>query len=112
MSIPCSLTAVADEFGGDIPCTPYVNNEGDHIVQAILANRSSSPAVLLGRHGVIPFKDSPRAAFKATVMVEDVDRTLLLANYLGKPATIPEDEIKNGGAGTIHHTDKVDLRNN
>ena len=34
--IPLCLTAIADEFGGEIPCTPYVDNEGDAIGRAIL----------------------------------------------------------------------------
>ena len=34
--IPVCLTAIADQFGAEIPCTPYVDNEGDHIGQAIL----------------------------------------------------------------------------
>ena len=29
--IPLCLTAIADEFGGEVPCTPYVDNEGDAI---------------------------------------------------------------------------------
>ena len=28
MSIPCALTAMADEFGDEVPCTPYVDNAG------------------------------------------------------------------------------------
>ncbi len=30
-SIPVCLTAIADEFGCDIPCAPYVDNAGDNI---------------------------------------------------------------------------------
>jgi L-ribulose-5-phosphate 4-epimerase len=91
--IPCALTAVADEFGGDIPCTAYVDNQGDNIVRALLAHRSRGPAVLLGRHGVFTFDRTPRAAFKAAVMVEDVARTLLLVRMLGEPRPLPATEI-------------------
>ncbi|MCX8036226.1 MAG: L-ribulose-5-phosphate 4-epimerase [Candidatus Sumerlaeia bacterium] len=92
-SIPCCLTAIADEFGGDIPCTPYVDNKGDHIGEALIAAMGQSPAVLLGRHGVFAFGRSPRAALKAAVMVEDVARTVWLAMQLGQPARLPPDEI-------------------
>ncbi len=50
--IPVCLTAIADQFGAEIPCTPYVDNEGDHIGQAILRRRNRAPAILLGNHGV------------------------------------------------------------
>lgn len=92
--IPCALTAIADEFGGDIPCAPYVDNEGDHIGEAILKFRSDrSPAILMGNHGVFAWGDSPSAALKAAVMVEDVARTLLLAMGLGHIESLPQPEI-------------------
>jgi L-ribulose-5-phosphate 4-epimerase len=56
--IPC-LTAIADEFGGEIPFAPYVDNLGDHIGEAILKYRTYSPAVLLGRHGGFAFGPRP-----------------------------------------------------
>ncbi len=93
--IPCCLTAICDEFGGDVPCTPYVDNEGDNIGQAILKYRSSrAPAILLGNHGVFAWGDSPRSALKAAVMVEDVARTVWLASQLGVPARIPAHEAE------------------
>ena len=92
--IPCALTAIADEFGGEIPCTPYVDNLGENIVRAILAHRTQAPAVLLGRHGVFAFAQSAKAALKAAVMVEDVARTLLLAKSLGDLSPLPAAEIK------------------
>ena len=84
-SIPVVLTAIADEFGGEIPCTPYVDNEGDHIGEAIGKHRTQAPAILLGNHGVFAWGDSPRSALKAAVMTEDVAKTVWLANQLGKP---------------------------
>ena len=91
--IPCVLTAMADEFGGDIPCVPYVDNEGDHIARAIMKCRTRAPAVLLGNHGVFAFAATPAAALKAAVMVEDVARTVWLARQIGKPSRIPKREI-------------------
>src|SRR5665213_3175917 len=34
--LPAYLTAMADEFGGEIPCIPYTGNEGDAIGRAIV----------------------------------------------------------------------------
>lgn len=92
MPIPLCLTAIADEFGGEIPCTPLVGNEGDQIGQAILRHRTQAPAILLGNHGVFAWGASPQAALKAGIMVEDVAKTAWLAVQLGHPALIPIDE--------------------
>jgi L-ribulose-5-phosphate 4-epimerase len=94
MRIPPCLTAIADEFGGEIPCAPYVDNEGDHIGEAILKYRRRAPAILLGNHGVFAWGATPRAALKAAVMTEDVAKTVFLAMQLGHPAEIPPAELE------------------
>lgn len=92
-AIPLVLTAIADEFGGEVPCAPYVDNEGEHIGEAILRHRSETcPAILMGNHGVFAWGDSPRAALKAAVMVEDVAKTVWLAMQIGEPKPIPPEE--------------------
>lgn len=90
--IPACLTAVADEFGGDVPCTPYVPCEGDAIGRAILACRSAGPAILLGNHGVFTWGPTGAAALKAAVVLEDAARTLLLAERLGGARPLPRGE--------------------
>jgi L-ribulose-5-phosphate 4-epimerase len=90
--IPLCLTAIADQFGAEIPCTPYVDNESDHIGQAILRHRNRSPAILLGNHGVFAWGPTPRAALKAAVMTEDVAKTVHLAIAIGQPLEIPPEE--------------------
>ena len=91
-SIPLCLTAIADEFGDEIPCTPYVDNAGDAIGRAILEHRTRAPAILLGNHGVFAWGPTPQAALKAAVMVEDTARTVYLAMQVGQPALIPPAE--------------------
>ncbi len=92
--VPLVLTAIADEFGAEIPCAPYVDNEGEHIGAAILKYRNRSPAILLGNHGVFAWGDSPRSALKAAVMTEDVARTVWLAMQIGEPKPIPREEAE------------------
>ncbi len=94
LSIPCALTAIADEFGCEIPCAPYVDNQGDHIGETILKYRNKAPAILLGHHGVFTFDVTPRKALKAAVMVEDVAKTIHLAMLMGKVEPLPPDEIQ------------------
>jgi L-ribulose-5-phosphate 4-epimerase len=91
--IPACLTAIADEFGGEIPCAPYVDNEGEHIGEAILAHRTQAPGILLGSHGVFAWGDSVASALKAAVMIEDVARTVWYALQIGDPQPLPEHEI-------------------
>lgn len=94
-SLPVYLTAIADEFGEEIPCIPYVDNRADHIGKAIVKYMGKkAPAVLLAHHGVFAFGATPRAALKAAVMVEDVAKTCHLALLLGKPKPLPPREIK------------------
>lgn len=92
--IPLCLTAIADQFGDQIPCTPYVDNEADHIGQAILKCRNRAPAVLLQNHGVFAWGKTVREALKVAVMTEDVAKTVHLALQLGQPREIPADEVK------------------
>jgi L-ribulose-5-phosphate 4-epimerase len=92
--IPCALTAMADEFGGEIPCAPYTDNDGDHIGDAILSARTRAPAVLLANHGVFAFGASPARALKTAAMVEDAARTLVIAMGLGSPSPIAHEEIE------------------
>jgi L-ribulose-5-phosphate 4-epimerase len=92
-SIPACLTAIADEFGGDIPCAPYVDNQGEHIGEAIVAHRTEAPGILLGAHGVFTWGDTVEAALKAAVMIEDVARTVWYALQIGQPARLPQNEI-------------------
>lgn len=93
-SIPLCLTAIADEFGAEIPCTPYVGNEDEEIGRAIIAHLTRARAILIGNHGVFTWGDSPRAALKAAVMTEDVAKTVWLAKQIGTPWPIPPEEAE------------------
>lgn len=90
-AIPCVLTAMADEFGGEIPVGPFAfigdDSIGEGIVQTLRGHRS--PAVLMQNHGVFTVGSTPRDAVKAAVMCEDVARTVHIARALGDPLPIP-----------------------
>jgi L-ribulose-5-phosphate 4-epimerase len=92
--IPAYLTAIADEFGEEIPCAPYVDNQGDHIGEAIVKYKTRAPAVLLAHHGAFTFGATPREALKAAVMLEDVAKTCFLALLLGTPEPLPAEEVR------------------
>lgn len=91
-SIPVYLTAMADEFGGPIPCAGFALIGGEEIGKQVVEHIGISPAVLLKNHGVFTIGPTAEAAVKAAVMVEDAARTVWLALQLGQPDEIaPED---------------------
>jgi L-ribulose-5-phosphate 4-epimerase len=93
--IPCVLTAIADEFGGEIPVGPFALIGGDEIgrgiVQVLAGHRS--PAVLMRSHGVFTVGATARDAVKAAVMCEDAARTVHLARTLGTPQPLSPDHV-------------------
>jgi L-ribulose-5-phosphate 4-epimerase len=93
--IPCVLTAMADEFGGEIPLAPLAPIGGDDIGRAIVGalDGHRSPAVLLRGHGVFALGAGPREAVKAVVMCEDAARTVHLARALGELEPLPPASI-------------------
>jgi L-ribulose-5-phosphate 4-epimerase len=93
--VPCVLTAMADEFGGEIPVGPFARIGGDDIGKAIVQTLagSRSPAVLLRNHGVFTIGRTARDAVKAAAMCEDVARTVHLARTVGEPVPIDQADI-------------------
>ena len=93
--IPCVLTAMADEFGGEIPLGPFALIGNDDIGKGIVATLSGhrSPAVLMQNHGVFTIGPDPKAAVKAAVMCEDVARSVHIARQLGDPLPIDQADI-------------------
>ena len=94
-AVPCVLTAMADEFGAEIPIGPFALIGDDSIGQGIVRTLrgSRSPAVLMRNHGVFTIGPTARAAVKAAVMCEDVARTVHLTRQLGPPLPIAPADI-------------------
>ena len=94
-AIPCVLTMMADEFGGEIPVGPFAligdDSIGRGIVETLRAHRS--PAVLMANHGVFAVGATAKAAVKAAVMCEEVARTVHIARQLGEPLPMAATDI-------------------
>ena len=93
--IPCILTAIADEFGGDIPVGPFAEIGDDSIGRGIVSTLSGhrSKAVLMAQHGVFTIGKDAKSALKAAVMCEDVAKSAHLAKGLGNPKRLPQEAI-------------------
>ena len=94
-AIPCVITGMADEFGGEIPVGPFaiIGDEsiGRGIVETLSGHRSR--AVLMQNHGPFTIGKDARDAVKAAVMVEDAARTIHLSRQLGELIPIPTASI-------------------
>lgn len=91
--IPVYLTAIADEFGGPIPCSGFALIGTEEIGQVVVDSIGDCPAVLLKNHGVFTIGPTAEAAVKTAVMVEDVAHTVWLALQLGQPDEIPAEDV-------------------
>ena len=93
--IPCILTAIADEFGGDIPVGPFAiigdDSIGRGIVETLSGHRST--AVLMRQHGVFTIGRDARSALKAAIMCEDNAKSAAIALQLGWPERLPQAAI-------------------
>jgi L-ribulose-5-phosphate 4-epimerase len=93
--IPCVLTMIADEFGGEIPVGPFAligdDSIGRGIVETLSGHRST--AVLMRNHGVFTIGKNARAAVKSAVMCEDVARTVHIARQLGAVLPIAAADV-------------------
>jgi L-ribulose-5-phosphate 4-epimerase len=93
--IPCVLTMMADEYGGEIPIGPFAvigdDSIGRGIVETLKGSRSR--AVLMANHGPFTIGKDARDAVKAAVMCEEVARTVHIARQLGDPVPIAQHHI-------------------
>jgi L-ribulose-5-phosphate 4-epimerase len=93
--IPCILTAIADEFGGEIPLGPFAiigdDSIGRGIVETLRGHRSK--AVLMRQHGVFSIGKDAKSALKAAIMCEDVAKSAHLAFQIGNPEPIAQEFV-------------------
>lgn len=94
-AIPCITTAMADEFGGDIPCGGFALIGGEEIGQVVVETlkNSRSPACLLQSHGVFTIGPTAEKAVKAAVMTEDNAAIAWASLQMGTPLTIARGDI-------------------
>jgi L-ribulose-5-phosphate 4-epimerase len=100
--IPVYLTAIADEFGGPIPCGGFALIGSDEIGQTVVKSIGECPAVLMKNHGVFAIGPTAEAAVKAAVMVEDVAHTVWIALQLGQPEEISTENVARLRSRYVH----------
>ena len=94
-AIPCVLTMMADEFGGEIPVGPFAligdDSIGRGIVDTLKDHRSK--AVLMANHGPFTIGRTAKAAVKAAAMCEEVARTVHMARAGGTLHAIDQSDV-------------------
>ena len=102
--IPVVLTAMADEFGGPIPCSAgYAQIGGEQIGAEIVKTIGAGPAVLLRQHGVFTVGRTTLEAVKTAVAVESVAKTVFIARQLGPLEEIPAAEVERAHQRYVNH---------
>lgn len=96
--IPVVLTAIADEFGGPIPCGGFALIGDEAIGKVVIESIGNSPAVLLKNHGVFTVGKNAKSAVKAAIMTEDNAKIVWLALQIGSPDVIPQEDVDK-----LHH---------
>ena len=92
--IPVVLTAIADEFGGPIPCGGFALIGDEAVGKVVIESIGKSCAVLLKNHGVFTIGANAKSAVKAAVLTEDNAMTVWLALQIGTPDEIPQPEVE------------------
>jgi L-ribulose-5-phosphate 4-epimerase len=92
--IPCCLTAIADEFGGPIPCAGFALIGSEAIGKQVVEHIGASKAVLLQQHGVFTIGETATAAVKAAVMVEDVAKAVWAAMQTGQVEELSPEDVE------------------
>jgi L-ribulose-5-phosphate 4-epimerase len=98
--IPCFLTGMADEFGGEIPCGGFELIGGEEIGREVVRclTGSPSPAAILQNHGVFAIGKNAESAVKAAIMAEDSAATSWATLLLGEPIPISKENLAK-----LHH---------
>ena len=91
--IPCFLTGMADEFGGEIPLGGFELIGSEAIGKEMLRVIGSCKAVIMQNHGLFAIGKSGESAVKAAVMAEDAARTSFYAHQLGTPIPISKENV-------------------
>lgn len=93
--IPCITTAMADEFGGAIPCGGFALIGGEDIGEQVVLTLKDcrATACILQNHGVFTIGKTAEEAVKAAVMTEDNAAIAWTALQIGTPIPIAEEDI-------------------
>ncbi|HSM24970.1 MAG TPA: L-ribulose-5-phosphate 4-epimerase [Anaerolineaceae bacterium] len=92
--IPPVLTAICDEFGGEIPLGGFAPIGDEAIGMEVIRSIGKSSAIIMQNHGVFTIGKTAKSAVKSAVMVENVAQTVFYAMQLGELKPIPDKMVE------------------
>ncbi len=94
-TVPAFITAVAENFGSEIPLGAYVPIGGEEIGAEIVKSIGDSTAIIMKNHGVFTVGPNAEKAVKAAILAEGVAKTYWLALQVGEPFHLSEEEVND-----------------
>ena len=91
--IPPVLTAICDEFGGEIPLGGFAPIGNEAIGMEVIRSIGKRSAIIMQNHGVFTIGKTAKSAVKSAVMVENVAQTVFYAMQLGELIPIPDKMV-------------------
>jgi L-ribulose-5-phosphate 4-epimerase len=92
--IPVYLSAMADEFGQEIPVAPYAQVGDEGIGRSIVEHIGTSKIILLQNHGVFGVGKDAWAAVRAAIVCEEICKTVSIALSMGDAPALPDAAVK------------------
>lgn len=94
--LPVYVTELADLLGGPVPISDYVPPGAAGIGAQFVAKTRPGRyrALLMRAHGVFTAAATPAEALKAAVIVEHSAKIACLAELLGTPKPLPQEEVE------------------
>lgn len=94
--LPVYVTELADLLGGPVPVSDYLPPGEAGIGAQFVAKTRFGPyrALLIRAHGVFTAAATPTEALKAAMIVEHSAKIAYLAELLGKPEPLSQEEVK------------------
>lgn len=92
--LPAATTPIGHLLGRDVPCTAYAKPGYVDTGKAIIETVGDGMAILVKRHGVFTFGDTPTYAVKVATYLEEAARTTHYAMLRGHVTAMPQAELE------------------
>jgi L-ribulose-5-phosphate 4-epimerase len=92
--IPMVLAESAACLGGEVSIVPYQRSGSEEFGEMVAETLGNGMAVIWGNHGAMVVGASLAQAFSVAHALEDTARIYTLAQQLGNPVILPDDEVK------------------
>ncbi len=94
-TLPMTLTEASMQLGAPVPVAPYARPGTPELAAVTCQAAGEGRAAIMAHHGLVTVGPDLKAAFHATLAVEDTARAVLLTRRMGvNPRTLSPDEAR------------------